>query len=101
MLSFLYGPTLTSVHDYWKTIALTTWTFVGEATTLPFITLSRLVTALLPRSECLSISWLLSPSEVILELRKTSPSLFPLFPHLFAMKGWDQMHDFSFLNVEF
>ena len=30
VLSFLYGPTLTSVHDYWKTIALTRWTFVGK-----------------------------------------------------------------------
>ena len=29
-LSFLYSPTLTSIHDYWKTIALTRWTFVGK-----------------------------------------------------------------------
>ena len=29
-LSLLYGPTLTSIHDYWKTIALTIWTFVGK-----------------------------------------------------------------------
>ena len=86
VLSFLYGPTLTSVHDYWKTIALTIWTFVGEAMTLLFITLSRCVTAFIPRSKCPLISRLLSPSEVILELRKISLSLFPLFPHLFAMK---------------
>ena len=87
-LSFLYGPTLISVPDYWKTIALTIWTFVGEVTTLLFITLSRFVTAFPPRSKRLLISWLLSPSAVILELRKISLSLFP---HLFVMKGWDLM----------
>ena len=84
-----------------KTIALTRQTFVSKVMSLLFNILSRLVIAFLPRSKCLLISWLLSPSEVILELRKISLSLFPLFPHLFAMKGWDQMHDLSFLNVEF
>ena len=34
MLSFLYGPTLISIHDYWKTIALTIWTFVGKVMSL-------------------------------------------------------------------
>ena len=48
-LSFLYGTTLISVPDYWKTIALTIWTFVGEVTTPLFITLSRFVTAFPPR----------------------------------------------------
>ena len=90
-LSFLYGTTLISVPDYWKTIALTIWTFVGEVTTLLFITLSRFVTAFPPRGKRLLISWLLSPSAGILELRKISLSLFSLFPHLFVMKGWDLM----------
>ena len=44
----------------------------------------------LPRSKRLLILWLQSPSAVILEPKK-SLSLFPLFPHLFAMKWWDQM----------
>ena len=35
-LSFLYGPTLTTTHDYWKTIALTRWTFVGKVMFLLF-----------------------------------------------------------------
>ena len=49
--------------------------------------LSRLVIAALPRSKRLLISWLQSPSEVILEPKKIkSLSLFPPFPHLFAMK---------------
>ena len=54
------------------------------------LTHSKLVIAFLPRSKCLLISWLDSPSTVILEPRK-SLSLFPLFPHLFAMKWWDWM----------
>ena len=37
VLNFLYGPTLTSIHNYWKTIALTIWTFVGKAISLLFI----------------------------------------------------------------
>ena len=50
-----------------KTIALTTWTFVGKVMFLGFDMLSRLVIAFLPRSKCLLISWLQSPAEVILE----------------------------------
>ena len=50
-----------------KTIALTRWTFVGKVTSLLFNTLSRLVIAFLPRSKRLLISWLQSPSAVILE----------------------------------
>ena len=50
-----------------KTIALTTWTFVGKVMTLLFNMLSSFVIAFLPRSKCLLISWLQSPSTVILE----------------------------------
>ena len=56
-------------HPYmttWKTIALTTWTFVGKVTSL----LSKLVIAFLPRSKCLLISWLQSTSALILEPKK-------------------------------
>ena len=53
-----------------KTIALTRPTFVGKLTSLLFNTLSRLVITFLPRSKCLLISWLQSPSAVILEPRK-------------------------------
>ena len=49
-----------------KTIALTRWTFVGKVMSL-FNMLSRLLIAFLPRSKCLLISWLQSPSAVILE----------------------------------
>ena len=50
-----------------KTIALTGWIFVGKVMCLLFIMLSRWVIAFLPRSKCLLISWLKSPSAVILE----------------------------------
>ena len=50
-----------------KTIALIGWTFVGKVMSLLFNMLSRLVIAFLPRSKCLLISWLQSPSAVILE----------------------------------
>ena len=69
-----------------KTIALSRWTFVSKVMSLLFNMLSRLVIAFLPKSKRLLISWLQSPSAVILEPKKLSLSLFPLFPHLFAMK---------------
>ena len=53
-----------------KTIALTRWTFVGKVMSLLFNMLSRLVIAFLPRSKCLLISWLQSPSAVVWEPKK-------------------------------
>ena len=50
-----------------KTIALTRWTFINKVMSLLFNMLSRLVTTFLARSKCLLISWLQSPSAVILE----------------------------------
>ena len=64
MLSFLYSPTLTSVHDYWKNHRRA---FVGKVMFLLFNMLSRFVIAFLPRSKHLLISWPQSPSRVILE----------------------------------
>ena len=61
------------LHPYMTTgkiIALTRRTFVGKVTALLFNMLSRLVIAFLPRSKCLLISWLQSPSAVILEPKK-------------------------------
>ena len=89
-LSFLYGPTFTSIHDYWKNHKFGQ-TFVGRVMSLLFNMLSRLVITFLPRSKCLLISRLQSPSAVIFEPPKSSLALFPLFPHLFAVKWWDWM----------
>ena len=69
-----------------KTIALTRWTFIGKVMSLLFSMLSRLAITFLPKNNRLLILWLQSPSAVILEPKKNSLSLFPLFPHLFAMK---------------
>ena len=80
-----------------KKIALTSQTFVGKLMSLLFNMLSRLVITFLPRSKCILISWLQSPSAVILEPQKWS---LTLFPHLFPMKWWDQMPYLSFMNVE-
>ena len=66
-LSHLHGPALTSIHDYWKIIALTRWTYVSKVMSLLFNMLSRLVINFLWRSKHLLISWLQSPSAVILE----------------------------------
>ena len=87
-----------------KNTTLTRWTFVGKVMSLLFNVLSRLVIAILPRSKCLLISWLQSASPVIFggpSSPKRSLSLFPLFSHLFALKWWDWMPQFSFLKVEF
>ena len=56
-----------------KTIALTKWTFVGKIMSLLFNMLSRLVIIFVPRSKHLLISWLQSPSAVILEKTLGSP----------------------------
>ena len=70
VLRLLYSPTLTSIHDYWKNIAVTRQTFVGKVMSLLFNMLSRLVIAFLPRNKRLLISWLQSPPAVILEPKK-------------------------------
>ena len=75
------------LHPYMttgKTIALTIWTFVAKLMCLLFNMLSRLVIAFLPRSKHLSISWLHSPSAVILEPKKIkSVTAFTFSPSIF------------------
>ena len=69
MLSSLYGPTL-NIMTTGKAVSLTRWTFVGKVMSLLFNMLYRLAIAFLPRSKHLLISWLQSPSAVILEPKK-------------------------------
>ena len=83
-----------------KTIALTTETFVGKVMKLPFNTLSRFVTAFLPRSKCLLISWLQSPSAVILSPKKEVCHSFHCFPIYLPWSDETRGHDLRFLNVE-
>ena len=84
-----------------KTVALTIWTFVGKVMSLFCNMLSRFVIAFLPRSKRLLISWVQSPSTVILEPPQKKSVNNRLFLHLFSMKWWDWSNDLSFLNVEF
>ena len=76
-----------------KTIALTRWTFVGKVMSLLFNMLSKLVIIFLPRSKCLLISWLQSPSTVILEPPKinsaTVSTVSPSICH--EVRGLDTM----------
>ena len=69
-----------------KTTDLIEWTFIGKITSLLFNMLSRLVITFLPRSKCLLIPWLQSPSAMILQSPQKKFVTIPLFPHLFAMK---------------
>ena len=83
-LRFLYSPTLTSIHDYWKNHSFDYTDFLSKVLSLLFDILSRFIVAFLPRSKCLLISWLQSLSAVILEPKKiksitvsiVSPSIF-------------------------
>ena len=72
MLSLLYGPTLTSIYDYWKNHSFdyTDLCWKNDVSAFFFNALSRFVIAFLPRNKYLSISWLQSPSAVILERNK-------------------------------
>ena len=80
-----------------KTIALTRWITVGKVMSLLCNMLTRLVIAFLPRSNLL-ISWLQSPSAVILELKKIVSHCFPMY---LPWNDGTRCHDLSFLNVEF
>ena len=95
-LGLLHSPTLTPIHDRRKNHSLDYMDICWQSNALLLNMLSRLVITSLPRSEHFLISWLQSPSAVILEPRGKNVSQFPLFPHLFAMKWWDQMPWSSF-----
>ena len=85
-----------------KIIALTRWTFVSKVMSLLFNMLSRFVTAFLPRSKCLLISWLQSPSAVILESPENKVChCFHFFPIYLPSPDGTRCHDLHFLNVEF
>ena len=92
------------LHPYMttgKTMALNRWTFINKVRSLFFNMLSRLVIAFLPRSQLLLISWLQSPSSVILESKKTkSLTVSIVFPSI-CQKWWDWMPWSSFWMLSF
>ena len=83
-----------------KTIALTRRSFVGKVMSLLLNMLSRLVITFLPRSKCLLISWLQSPSAMILELKKIVSHCFHCFSIYFPWRDGTGCDDLTFLNVE-
>ena len=84
-----------------KTIALARWNFVDKVMSLLFNMLSRLVITFLPRSNCLLITWLQSPSAVILEPPQNKVwHCFHCFPIYFPWSDEARCYDLSFLNVE-
>ena len=84
-----------------KTIALTRWTFAGKVMSLLLNMLFSLIITFFPRSKRLLISWLQSPSAVILEPPKMKVwHCFHCFPVYFPWSDGTRCHDLSFLNVE-
>ena len=98
-LSFLYSPTLMSIHDHWKNHSSD---FVGKVMSLLFNMLSRLVITFLPKSKHLLISWLQSPSTVILEPPQNKVChYFHCFLIYLPWSDGTRCHDLSFLNADF
>ena len=92
------------LHPYMttgETIALTVWIFAGKVMSIVFNMLSRFLIAFLPRSKHLLISWLQSPSAVILEPKKIVFHCFHCFPLYLPQIVGTRCHGLSFLNVEF
>ena len=81
-----------------KTITLTRQTFVGQVMSLHFNMLSRLFKAFLPRSKHLLISWLQSPSAVILESKKIKSITVPIASPSICHEWWNWMPWFSFFE---
>ena len=85
-----------------KIKALTRQTFAGKVMSLLFNMRSRLVITFLPRSKCLLISWLQSPSAVILEPKNIkSVTVSTVSPSVSHEVNGTRCHDLSFLNVQF
>ena len=84
VLCLLYGPAFTTIHDYWKDHSRDSTDLCWQSNVFAFQH-TKFVTAFLPRSNCLLISWLQSPSTVILEpkTRKsvTASTIFPSICH--------------------
>ena len=100
-LSLLYHPTLTIIHDYWKTVPLTKWTFVSKMTSLLFNVLSRFVIAFLPKNKCLNFMAAVTICNDFGVQENKVCHCFHCYPlYLHEVLGPDSMI-FIFRNVEF
>ena len=83
-----------------KTIALIRQTFVSKVMSLLFKTLSKFVTAFIPESKGLLLSWLQLPTAVVLKPKKIVFHCFPCFPVYLPWSDGTRLHDLNILNVE-
>ena len=100
--NLLYGPTLTSVHDYWKQRSFDYTDVCQQSDVSVFNTLSRFVIAFHPRSKCLLILWLQSLSMVILEPKKiNSVTVFKFSLSICHEAMWPDTMIFIFWMLSF
>ena len=97
-LRFLHIPTLTSIHDYGKTIALTRWTFVGKVMSLLFNMLSRLV--ITSSKQQVSFNFMAAVT-ICSDFGAQKNKVDHCFPIYLPWSDGTRCHDLSFLNVEF
>ena len=84
-----------------KSVTFTRWALVGKVMSLLFNMLSRFIIAFLPRSRRLLISWLQSPTVVILESKKMKSHCFRCFPFYLPWSDGSGCHDLSFFKPAF
>ena len=84
-----------------KAMALTIWPFVSKMMSLAFNTLFGFGIAFLPKEESFNFMAAVTICSDFGAQENKNCHCFHFFPHLFSMKWWDQMHDLSFLNIEF
>ena len=98
----IFCPALTCVHDYRKELSLGCTDLCRQSDVFAFNTLSRFVIAFLPRSNRLLISWLQSPSTVILEPKKRKSVTASTFsPSICHVNDRIRCNDLSFFDIEF
>ena len=95
----IYGPTLTSIRDYWKNHSSDQTDFVGKVISLLFNMLSNFVIAFLPRMKRLLIPWQQSLFATVQE--KKICHCFHFFPFYLPWSDMTECYDLSFLNVRF
>ena len=94
---FIVCPALTCVHDYWKEPSLDYTDLCQQRDVFAFNTLSRFVRAFQPRSNCLLILWLQSPSTVISEpMKRKSVTASTFSPSICHVRDGTRCHDLSF-----
>ena len=102
VLSHLYGPNITSIHDYWKNHSFDYIAFVNKVIFLLFNILSRFVIVFLPRSKHLLISWLQSTVHSDFGAQESKICHCFCFCLIYLLWiGGTKCHELSFLNVEF